>query len=253
MFMPNAFEADKTRYEVSFLVTGTGIIAIQPATLEINHVKTPGGTDIARDDRGLSTCTAGQNATVSDDNRHGVFSLHIAADEPAPQTPLEIKGSIRVKTAGKAETVSHTAQFDEMDEPVKLGPFEVAVTVQRQTLRVKITGPVELFAGLEAESGGEALSASTSNIQFAGATLSNISITMNATGTADGETSTRVSFDNNAMRDAVKNSFTFSSNQDGESRAYSFPLPKDAAEVKLSLTHWTETKEQDLPFEAVVF
>jgi len=253
LFMPLVADTEKSRYEISFLATGTGLVAILPDTLRVDSVKNPDGANIARDYRGLSTCTAGPHTTVSDDNRHGVFSIHIATDEPAPQTPLEIKGSIRVKTAEKTETLAHTAQLDDTGEPVELGPFKIAVSVHRQNLRVKITGPGELFAGLEAESGGETLSASTSNIQFAGATLSNISITMSTTATnTDGET-TRVAFDNNAMRDMAQNSFTFSSNQDGESRTYSFPLPKDAAEANLSLSYWTELKEQDLPFEANVF
>ena len=260
-FMLPAGENEKTRYEIFLLVSGAGLIGIQPATLQVDGAKNPEGENIARDYRGLSTTTAGMQAPVSEDGKFGVFSIVINTDEPAPQMPLDIKGSIRVKTSGKAETAAHTAQLEDTGEPVNLGPFEVAVSVQRQVLRVKVTGSLELFAGLEAESGGQKLGASTSNIQFfsggginaGNANISNISISLNTTAVnADGGAAT-VSFDQGAMQEMVKNAMFPAAQGGEESRTFSFPLPKDAAEARISLTYWTDPKEQELPFEAVVF
>jgi len=259
-FIPSAGEPGKTRYEIHMLATGNGLIAIQPDTLRVEYAKTPDGADIARDYRGLSTCSAGALPAVSEDGKFGLFTLQIATDEPAPVLPLEIKGSIRVKTSDKAETAAHTAQLAAEAEPVNLGPYEVAVSVQRQTLRVKITGPNDLFSTLEVESGGQKLAPSSSHLfmggglNAGGAAVSNISITMSSVGiNADGETTVTPVEPNNAIQNMVQN-FAFASLQDGaESRTYSFALPKDTTEAQIFLTHWTDPKEEELAFEAAVY
>ena len=258
--MPAGGDDAKTRYEIFMLATGAGLIAIQPGTLQMAHAKTPGGADIARDYRGLSTATAGALPAVSEDGTFGLFTIHIATDDPAPVLPLDIKGSIRVKTSDKAETATHTAQLDADSEPAQLGPYEVAVSVHRQTLRVKITGPNELFSSLEVESGGEKLASSSSHMFLGGGlnpgntAVSNISISFNTTAVnADGETTATAIDASTTMQDMVKN-FVFASAAEGAgSRTYSFTLPKDAGEATISLTYWTDPLERDLPFEASVF
>ena len=259
-FVPSAGEPAKTRYEIFMLATGAGLIAIQPGTLQIDHAKKPDGTNIARDYRGLSSYAAGTLPTVSEDGRFGLFTIQITTEDPAPVLPLDIKGSIRVKTSDKSETATLTARLQEEQEPAQLGPYEVSVSVQRQTLRVKITGPNDLFSKLEVESGGQKLSSSASHmftgggLNAGGAAVSNISITMSATGVnAAGETTATAVTPNPAVQNMVQN-FVFSSLQDGvESRTYSFALPKDAEEAQLFLTFWTDPKEEELAFEAAVF
>ena len=248
-------DASKTRCEAVFLVSGSGLIAVHSESLKLDRIATPDGADISRDYRGLATFTAGREGHVSEDGKFGMFSVNLATDAPVV-SPLVFKGSIRLKTSAKAETATHTAQLPLAEaESVKLGPFDVTLTTQRQNLRVKLAGPRELLASLEITVDGQKISKSSSRVSSSGVNAS-FTITTHGTETSTKSGVTTTTFNNSAnasvmdMVDAL--STTMKSDGDNMDN-YTFTLPKDATKANLTLTYWSDPQDQTLPFEATVF
>ena len=169
----------------------------------------------------------------------------------APKVSPTVKGSIRLKTSAKAETAAHTVKIGAAAENVGLGPFDVSVSAQRQTLRVKLTGPGELIASFTATADGQKLSTSHTRFTSAGYT-GNFSFSTQS-AESSGST-TRTSFNQGAsFSDFMDSSAPPPTDGENDSRTYSLPLPKNAGEATITLTYWSDPREQTVPFETKVF
>jgi len=232
------------------LLTGAGIIAIKHDTLKIESVKTPGGDELSLDEKGKSKCKPGIAAPVSNDGKSGLFSFGFTSEETAPRMPLTVAGSIVAKVSPKTETATHKSELEEDAEAVELGPFKVAVTAQRRTLRVQIEGPSELFANLEVESGGNKFasagasvsSSSTSSVSNTQISFSSGSGTSKTTFTQNSTSSDFASF---MSRPATKSA--------KDTQTHTFTLPAGAKDAIITITYWTEPRDKTIPFDVKVF
>ena len=219
------------KYEVGFLVTGLGIVAIQPESLSIEHIRTRSGKDISRDYRGLRAYTMGntarihnENMNVTQDGKNAYFSIQGTSDALPPGEVPQIKGSVTVQYALAAD--SKTMAFN-VAEPFteRVGPFQFSVSWtddQGGSLDFKLEGDKSNLINLKAEVNGVSYH---SNIRSWG------------DGRARG-------FPGMNMGGRNENEF-----------GYSIPgrmgadIAKDA-EITVTLDYWTELKTRVLPFEA---
>ncbi|MCL1910083.1 MAG: hypothetical protein FWG05_04010 [Kiritimatiellaeota bacterium] len=249
-------DATTSRYDIVFMISGTGIIAVMPDTLRIESVKTPDGAEISRDYRDLSNCAPGRENTVAKDGKSGLFSVSVKSDAPAPKASPTVRGSIKVKTSAKAETATRSVKVGDAAETAELGPFGAEMSIRGGTLRVKLTGQSERLVSLEAVAGGQKLPTSVTRTRTAGGGFDGgMSFSSSSTEFSGGVTKT--TFNQNTPAKEMANAFvktqTTSDAAGEDTHSYSFPMLKGADEATLSLTYWDDPQERAVPFEVTVF
>ena len=145
--------------EVTYLVMGDGLTAINHDSIDIHSITDKDGKDLARDYRGLATWKFGQFPVISDDNAYAFFSIFVATDDPL--TVPHIKGSIHAATVNKTKIQTETLTFNTAgkNQGQKIGPFSFSIHESPlYAFAIRMKGNRHLLVdGIKVNAGGKAV------------------------------------------------------------------------------------------------
>jgi len=164
----NSWGNEKAGCEITYLIAGENISAIEEKSVSITSITTKDGKDLSKDTRGRAAWKLGPFPKASDDGSYAVFSLFVPI-EGAMTVPI-VKGSITVKAAGKTETQTLTFKTANKGVEQKTGPFTFAVADDAKdgdddTMRgfgfggfgITMTGDMNLIADISINAGGRTI------------------------------------------------------------------------------------------------
>jgi hypothetical protein len=142
----------KPGFQIYYLLEGENLVGIKKDSLVLDFIKTASGSDISKHRNGKPAYEQGSFPKVSEDGKHGVFSVEVEENQFGKLENLSIKGTITVLTGSQRKEQSVELSVADKQKK-KVGPFSVAIASgggslmgmgsSDKTIGVELTGPLE--------------------------------------------------------------------------------------------------------------